>query len=138
MIFASSIRAVFNGAQIYAIDKNALASGAASANFQLFSREPWPKEYLTQSAGNRSPVALSKRERRNRIFSKRSGLFRNSGQSNRGLGRYQYEFPFFEPECFAAKIIIDSEVYGQPPANEQPRVASTGRSSQEWFLRSIL
>ena len=115
--------AVFNGAQIYALDKNALASGAASVNFQSFS----PGALAEGISYSVQPAIVPP-----------NGSFESA---NSGTEYFLSALDFFgtldnriavwaatntssisssSPNISLQNIIIDSEVYGQPPDNQQP------------------
>jgi len=114
--------AVFNGAQIYAIDKNALASGAASANFQLFSPGALAEgiSYSVQPAIVPPGGSFESANGGTEYFLSALDFFGTLDNRIAVWAATNTSSLSSSPNVSLQKIIIDSEVYGQPPANEQP------------------
>jgi hypothetical protein len=121
--FSLPFAEVFNGAQIYAIDKNALASGAASANFQLFSPGALAEgiSYSVQPAIVPPGGSFESANGGTEYFLSALDFFFSLDNRIAVWAATNTSSLSSSPNVSLQKIIIDSEVYGQPPANEQPR-----------------
>lgn len=115
--------AVFNGAQIYALSKNALASGAASVNIQSFSPGALAEgiSYSVQPAIVPPGGSFESANSGTEYFLSALDFFGTLDNRIAVWAATNTSSISSSPDISLQNIIIESEVYGQPPDNEQPR-----------------